>query len=421
MKTWANLDLPATLSGMQQETHYREYPMGAAGRLVDALWVVVWPVMLGTVAGLLLLLVGLASIEQTSLYTDHVRSVSLRTAGWSTIAALALWLVGGLVSATRSLVYAHTLRRYHDDPSCRRTPPTPAQRTVARGGAKDSETKPFLVVWSFGLSFILAGIVPAVLGVVRLADDGAGLLLVGGAAGVVVGAALILLARFTRRRVVALRVAWGNRPSRNPSRTGARTSRPVDLPDRYRTIGVAHRWTKNVGYAAVASLFLAIALMGKDPDDAGSRAIISEPGVIGVSWFSGSFILALLCLAVAIALDCAQHSILLSTLEREAVKDEEFGTMTQPKDKILSEALTGGGPVRRAVQLLSAISAALLVVALPTVAVIEEATGAGRGGGTVLVSVGSGVILVAFVTELLTSTRDRERRNRLLRIWPSAL
>ncbi|MEE6272924.1 hypothetical protein [Georgenia wangjunii] len=410
--------------------HYREYPLGWAGRVVDAVWAVVWPAVVGAAVGLVVLVLGLQVMEQEGTLTAGLDDGSRASFGVSLLVLIGLWLLACLVSAARSLLYARRLARHRADPESERRPPTPSQRWVARALRPQSEAKPFAPLWGSGLLLAIIGGFLAVFSLVRLDSDGAVSALVGGAAAAAAGVGLIRLVGVLRRELAAASTSWRHSPT-DPGNAEQKV-RLVALPLRYRATVWADRVARALALAAAAG-FAGAAALALGPA-AGSPGLLPwviehgrEPaaGVLRTLLVTG--VALVLLLGAALVLELLRHSILLGVLDREATTDTTAGRgelpATRPDPLLTGEVLSERGPVRRGAQLLAGTAALVLVLARPAVAALEvRGDVAWAGGQATYLVAGAGVaILLAFGCELLTTGRDRQRRNRLLRTWPRAL
>lgn len=411
---------------MSDLVHHREYPMGWAGDVLDAATTVIWPVVTGAFLGCVLFIFGFAVLE-TDESIPAVLDASMR--GWfgaAILASLALLLLAFMVSALRTLHYAGILARWRETPGTQYEPPTPTQRSVARGIVAGNTTKPFVGLWISALVLMLLGSFVAVFALIDLDRDGSPGMFIGGLIAAVSGFALNRFVALIRRTHASRHIAWRHDPA--DQGTPDQDAVLIDLPAPL--IVRAERVVRSLGKVAVFT-FAGAAAIGLGPA-ASSRALL--PWVIASDReiaaplmtiiFSASLAMVFL-LAVSMGLGAARRGLLLRALEDEAAKAsvgrDQIPT-TRPSSELTMEALGNRGSFQRAEQLLAAAGALLITLAVPALEALALRYSRGLPNGIELLNIlGAAAIGVAFIAALMTARRDRDRRNRLLRTWPRAL
>jgi hypothetical protein len=409
--------------------HHHEYSTGRTGRVLDALWVVVWSVVVGLLLGSVVLVFGMAALETGRVISADLDSTVRATFGVAVLSTLAVLLVALLVSAVRSVLYAERLAVLSADPAAQLRPPTPAQRGAARGTVAETETTPFVSLWVFALVLVLVG---AFLMVFMAVERGAGWggAVVGGGLAVVLGVVVNRLVALLRRRLAGARSSWPQSPS-DPG-NGDQRIVPVALSATYRGVVWLDRTLRVVG-TVVGVAFAATAIVTLGPG-AGNPALLplvldrdrpeSAPAMLIITF---STLVMVSLFIVSIVLEVVRRGLLLGVLGRVAEDEASEGdgvATTRPDPRLTWEALGHRSPVRRAAQLLAGSGAFVLVLAAPLAVVVAEQLGDAAQVDVVTVvapSAAAAALLIAVVAELLTAGRDRRRRNRLLRAWPRAL
>lgn len=376
----------------------------------------------------MLFVFGFATLEVTGRLSAELDASMRVWFGSAVLSSLGLVLLALVLSALRTLHYARQLTRWRERPGTQHQPPTPAQRAVARGIIPGDTRRPFVGLWISALVLMLLGSFLAGFALIDFDRDGSPGMFWGGLIAALAGLGLNRLVALMRRSHVAARLSWRHHPT-DPGLPDQEVV-PVDLPRPHRGILLAERILRGLGMVAVV-VFAVAAALGLGPASA-SRALL--PWVIAsdreiaaplIMMIFGASLGMVLLLAVSLGLGAVRSGVLFRALELTAGDTRvEAGQIpaTRPASELTMEALGGGGGIRRATQLLAGSGALVVTLAVPALQVLALRSEARLPGGFELVTlVGAAAIVLAFIAELLSAGRRRDRRNHLLQTWPRAL